>query len=948
MENAQSLSDNQKLLHGLFGKHVVSAGLSMFGVQCCLMVNSMLAGIFFGGAGLVVMSVVSPLYSVYAAIGALCGIGGSIITAHELGRDDKDSANETFSCAFFTCLAISAAVSIVGLIFQENLLYLLGSTEQHFQAAQAYSTIYIFGGVFTALFYMPYHFLKLTGQLQYLIWLFIAMAIENALLDWLFCAALKFGVEGIALGTVASSLITVVVGFRILLRGKDNFRLVRKINPQHLRELFRFGTPSALNQVLNFLRFVLMNQLLLLVAGQMGLAVFSVVKAIENFSTIIMSGISQATSGFVGVFFVERDFTSIRQIEQQAHALSLKLIVPLVIVLWLFADQICLLFGVGNFADTSANWHLSNGIRLFSLSLIPSAFCLILTSYYQSTKYTRLANLITTLRGFVFLLIPAYFLATQFGSQYVWHAFTIASVATLAVLGAVLYFNRSEDKSPMLLLDLHDEKAGKSIAFTVKANVAAITESVENIAAFCAKNNLTAKETMFVRLSMEELMIGIAEHCFKDDAEATIDVRIFIVQNGDKRTIVLRLRTGGKLFNPIEYYKQLEKKDPLEFAMSDALGISMIAKAAKSIRYKSTFGINNLTIRIERKERIMSSINFKNAAGKEITVNFRRFQPRDASAIVNLIRDEYGGTYRKRAMYDTNYIVQQCAEKNLFLYVAELPDGKIIGTLGVKRDLPDDTSCSIVTGIILKPYRRFGIFFPMIKYVAAKIRKLENVSAIQCHSLMYHDITQKLVYKVGLKPCGFIPSVTIVENFRHSFSKVANPKLTLGILIRRKSKRDVGKIYLPVEHSVIAREIYSALRLKVQISNDAGNLRGATELICTNDERQQACTIEILSAGEDLAEAIRAIHAKYNGALQTFNVFLNISDAKSIAAYDELKKLGYFFAGLQPACKRHEIMILHNPRRVAIDFDTLTIIPAFEPLKDYVKNCYESRCRIED
>lgn len=597
----QSLSDNQKLLHGLFGKHAISAGLSMFGVQCCLVVNSILAGIFFGSTGLVVMSIVSPLYSVYAAIGALCGIGGAIITAHELGRDDKDSANETFSCAFLACLIISAVASIVGLTFQENLLYLLGSQEKNFQAAQAYGTIYILCGVFTALFYMPYHFLKLTGQLKWLIWLFIAMAIENALLDWLFCAALQFGIEGIALGTVLSSLITVVVGFKILLRGSDNFRLVLKIKPQHLRELFRFGTPSALNQVLNFARFVLMNQLLLMVAGQMGLAIFSVVKVIENLSTIILAGISQATSGFVGVFFEERDNSSIRQIERQAHILSLELIVPMVIAIWIFSDEICMLFGVGSLAETSANWHLVNGMRLFSLSLIPSIFCMILTSYYQSTKYTRLANMITTLRGFVFLLIPAYLLATQLGSQYIWHAFTIAAVGTLIVLGAVLYVNRSEDRSPILLLDLNDERDGRYISFTVKATVEEISASVENIGDFCERNNLTAKETMLVRLSMEEMMISIMEHCFKDGSKQTIDVRIFIVQRDSAQIIVLRLRNVGKLFNPIEYYKQLEEKDPFEFAMSDALGISMITKAASSIHYKSTFGINNLTIQIEGK-----------------------------------------------------------------------------------------------------------------------------------------------------------------------------------------------------------------------------------------------------------------------------------------------------------------------------------------------------------
>ena len=344
----------------------------------------------------------------------------------------------------------------------------------------------------------------------------------------------------------------------------------------------------------------------------------------------------------------------------------------------------------------------------------------------------------------------------------------------------------------------------------------------------------------------------------------------------------------------------------------------------------------------------MNFIDLENEDGKKISVYFRAFQPKDAPAIVNLIRDEYGDTYRKRAMYDTDYIVRESAAKNLFLYVAETDGGEVIGTLGIQRNLPEDNSCSVVTGIILRRYRGYRMFFPLIKYVAGKIRRLEGVSVTQCRSLMYHDITQKLVYQLGLKPCGFISSVTIAENFQHSFEEVANTKLSLGILIRKVTTHKVGKIYLPAEHSEIARKIYSDLRLKAEIENGVENLRGESEISVANDERQQACTIEIKTAGEDLVTAIRAIQSKYTAALQTFNIFLNISDPKAVAACNELKKLGYFFTGFQPACKNYEIMILHNPRNVEIDFDTLTIIPAFKPLKDYVKNCYESRCRLED
>ena len=54
------------------------------------------------------------------------------------------------------------------------------------------------------------------------------------------------------------------------------------------------------------------------------------------------------------------------------------------------------------------------------------------------------------------------------------------------------------------------------------------------------------------------------------------------------------------MFNPIDYYEKLQEDDPL--AMGDALGIAMIIKAADAIHYKTTFGINNLTVMIDRKE----------------------------------------------------------------------------------------------------------------------------------------------------------------------------------------------------------------------------------------------------------------------------------------------------------------------------------------------------------
>ena len=220
--------------------------------------------------------------------------------------------------------------------------------------------------------------------------------------------------------------------------------------------------------------------------------------------------------------------------------------------------------------------------------------------YYQSAGFTNLANILIFCRSFLFLVVPAYILTPIYGLSATWASLTIASISPLIIMLIAMPYYFKKGYSGVFLQDLHAEKDGTYISFAVKANVEAIVDSVDKISNFCKQNDLTKKEIMLVRLSMEELMMSIKEHCFEENVEETMDVRILIIRKKYDIMIILRIRNGGKLFNPIDYYEKLQEDDPL--AMGDALGIAMIIKAADAIHYKTTFGINNLTVMIDRKE----------------------------------------------------------------------------------------------------------------------------------------------------------------------------------------------------------------------------------------------------------------------------------------------------------------------------------------------------------
>ena len=111
---------------------------------------------------------------------------------------------------------------------------------------------------------------------------------------------------------------------------------------------------------------------------------------------------------------------------------------------------------------------------------------------------------------------------------------------------------------------------------------------------------------MLLSLSLEEMLGSIKEHSFPGEEDETFSIRILLTpgQTPERPEVVLRIRCGGAPFNPIDYYQRRQTQaaqeadalDSLLDGLDDSLGIAMIVAAAPVVDYKTTFGVNNLTI----------------------------------------------------------------------------------------------------------------------------------------------------------------------------------------------------------------------------------------------------------------------------------------------------------------------------------------------------------------
>ena len=421
-----SLEADTRFLTETFRHALLPAMLSMGGIMASTLTTSFLAGNLLGDETLAILSIVNPVYFLFATIGSLAGVGAASLAAWCIGKDDQESLQAAVTLAALPSLVLSAVLLLLGVLFCGPLAALLGSSGDLLEPTRQYLLVYLFSGLGIAGVYAPFFLLKLQGRHKLSIALFVGLAIGCVALELFSVRVLHLGLNGIALGWTVANLIVTAPGWLCLLGRKTDYRLLcalSKLKPYTLR-LMTAGSPAALNNLCSVLRTMALNLAIVPLAGQLGLSAFSVVSMANNLALIIINGLPQTTNPFVGVFSSERDTVSLRQLMVQALRSGLLLIAAFSLLLALLAKPFCAMFGV-TAQDTLA--VALPVIRLFALSLPLNLLSSLMMNYYLSSDRTWLANLLTGTRAYLMVVLSLRLLQ-PLGIVGVWLSFTTAEL----------------------------------------------------------------------------------------------------------------------------------------------------------------------------------------------------------------------------------------------------------------------------------------------------------------------------------------------------------------------------------------------------------------------------------------------------------------------------------------------------------------------------------------
>lgn len=241
------------------------------------------------------IGIVFGLMAILQAFGFMFGHGAGSIISRKLGQKDAKSACRFASTSFFSSFGVGCIIAVVGLIFLEPLMRLLGSTETILPYAKQYGMFILIAGPFMASSCVLNNILRYEGRAAYAMVGLTLGAVLNIIGDPILMFGLNMGALGAGLSTALSQVISFCVLLAMFLTGKTQSKLSVRYITKDVREVLAIisvGFPSMVRQGLSSISTMMLNSQAALY-GDVAIAAMSIVNRISMFIFSVGLGMGQ-------------------------------------------------------------------------------------------------------------------------------------------------------------------------------------------------------------------------------------------------------------------------------------------------------------------------------------------------------------------------------------------------------------------------------------------------------------------------------------------------------------------------------------------------------------------------------------------------------------------------------------------------------------------------------
>lgn len=434
------LSDHfniKKLIRFTLPSIIMLIFTSVYGV-----VDGFFVSNFVGKTPFTAVNFIMPFLMILGSAGFMFGTGGGALIAKTMGEGKSEQANRLFSLIVYISAACGILLAVLGIVWIRPLASALGADGQMLEDSIIYGRIILLA---IPAYILQYEFqcLFATAQKPTLgLWVTIAAGLTNIVLDALFVAVFRWGLEGAAAATAASQCVGGLIP--LVYFACPNSSLLRlgrtKFDGQSLAKTCMNGLSELLSNISMSTVSMLYNVQLLKYAGEDGIAAYGVLMYVNLVFQAVFIGYSVGAAPVIGYHYGAQNHKELKGLLKKSLALISIFAIAMFAAAYALAKPLSYLF-VGY--DKGLFDMTVRAFYIFSFSFLCSGFAIFGSAFFTALNNGLVSAAISFLRTFVFQAAAVVVFPLILKLDGIW--LSVVAAELLAV-GVTIFFLRIKQK----------------------------------------------------------------------------------------------------------------------------------------------------------------------------------------------------------------------------------------------------------------------------------------------------------------------------------------------------------------------------------------------------------------------------------------------------------------------------------------------------------------------
>lgn len=416
--------NGKSMVEGTPWKHILRFALPVLAgsllQQLYNTADTIIVGNFSGENALSAVGTTGSFTFLFLALAIGFAAGNGILVAQYYGAKNEQQVKNSASTGIILLLGMGAVSTIIGIaLSRAAYIHMIAVPEEILEETLVYFRIYALGLVFQFGYNIFSSILRAVGDSAATLYFLLISSVLNIALDLLFVAGLHWGVMGAALATDIAQAGSFVAAYIYMTKKYPMFRFGIGDFKWDLKLAWRtltVGFPIALQMVIVSFGFSFIQRAVN-GFGKAMTASFTVGQRIEMYLNLPCNAFQTTLATYAGQNIGAGRMDNLRRGVRQTMLISAVMTVLISALIWLSADSIIGLFGLGSEAVTYCREHLRT-IALINLVL---AMYIPLFGVFQASNHGVMGTVVATAALTIRVLVTYLFRYSPFlGYTIIW------------------------------------------------------------------------------------------------------------------------------------------------------------------------------------------------------------------------------------------------------------------------------------------------------------------------------------------------------------------------------------------------------------------------------------------------------------------------------------------------------------------------------------------------